>query len=253
MKTLVHILIFVWILVLRPVAASRYEMALPEIPQESADFFAVRDALREAISEFVQSDEDFQLLVFPTLAEELAAGRLSRVEISFRGGEIQGLEGLKVRRGRVVATDLSFDLEKLLLEKKLKVDKVGSMQFRVRVDEEDINSYLSSGRRNLNLDQPQLDIKEGRIQFSARVRTLFFSSRVMTEGSFELNKEKQTIDFRATQLKMNSIGVPRFALGSIVSKINPVLRLKNFSLVGLLSLNLEEIQIGDGFVEFSGS
>lgn len=254
MKRIFHILVLFCLCLLDGKAASRYEMSLPKLDPTQIDFLSIKEALREAIHEFVQADDnDLQLLLFPTPTDSLQAGILRRLEISFRYGEIQGLEGLKIRRARVVITDLSLDISKLLQEKKLDVLQVGGMQFRVRLDEDDINHYLESTRRNLNLEQPRVAIKEGRVQFSARVKTMFFSSRVMTEGSFELNKEKQTIDFKAHQLKMNSIGVPRFALGTLVSKINPVVKLRNFSLVDFLSFSLDDIQTGSGFVEFFGS
>jgi hypothetical protein len=247
-------LILIFALVFSLQAASRFDFNLPSTQGtcvvETND---VQDAFKEGLRSFLNSDDNYQILLFPTLKEDLCKGKLSRVEINFRDGSIQGLTGLNVKRGRVIVEELEMDLQRLMSNGQLDVKKVGNVNFQFKLEEEDINSYLNKEEARLKLNQPRLEIEEGKITFSARVKTLFFSSKVRTEGYFEVNKEKQTVDFKARGLRLNSMGVPRFLLGNLVSRINPVLRLDGFELAKKLHIRLDDIKLENGYVELLGS
>ncbi|MBW7877092.1 MAG: DUF2993 domain-containing protein [Candidatus Cloacimonetes bacterium] len=221
--------------------------------EPNQDLREIRTEFEKALGEYLKADDSMRVLFWPTPAEDMLQGKFSRIDIRFRGGRMQGIEDLAVRRGHVSVRDLQFDLETLRSQKKLVIKSVGDMGFRMRVEEDDLNSFLEASQRRLNLQYPKVELKDGKMFFVAKVRTLFFNSKVRTEGSFQVNREQQTVDFRASNVSLNSLPVPGFVVGNLLSRINPVLKLKKFPLVEQIQIELDEIKIQQGFIELSGS
>ncbi len=213
----------------------------------------IRTEFEKALGEYLKADDSMRVLFWPTPAQDILQGKFSRIDIRFRGGRMQGIEDLAVHRGHVSVRDLKFDVEALKSQKKLLIQSVGDMGFRMRVEEGDLNAFLEASQKRLNLQYPKVELKDGKMFFVARVRTLFFNSKVRTEGSFQVNRDFQTVDFRASNVSLNSLPVPGFVVGNLLSRINPIVKLKKFPLVEQIQIELDEIKIQQGYIELSGS
>lgn len=194
----------------------------------------------------------WKLRFYPTPSADVLKGKFSFVEVIMKESSIQGLEKLTLRRGRVMVEGVEFDIDKLMNDGKLEVKKIANIQFNIRIDEEDINKYLESNQQAINLRSPSLKLSPDKLLFSARVKNRFFSARVRTEGHFEVADNGKSVNFQAKNVSLNSLPIPGFVTGKVVSRINPVLNLERFALMEVLPVNLEKIHIGYGYVEFQG-
>ncbi len=216
-------------------------------------FREIKQAFEKGLAEYLKCPGGISVLFWPVEAKQLEAGVFPRLEIRFRDGALQGIETLNVNRGRVSVYDLKYDLARLQKENRLVIESIGDLKFRMRLSENDINHFLVNSEDRLRMTQPAIELKDGKMFFQARVRTLFFNSRVKTEGNFVVNREDQTVDFRAFNASLNSLPVPGFVLGNLLSRVNPVLKLKKFPLVELMNLELDDVEIQNGWIELSGS
>jgi hypothetical protein len=213
----------------------------------------IKNAFRKGLQEYLIAQKDVRVRFYPTRHQDIVRGKFELMEIVFRDSSIQGLENLNIRRGRLKVSNLKFDVDKLMSEGKLKVTTVGQVKFSLRLDEEDINTYLTANQKRINLGGPKIELTEDRMLFSGRIKNRFFSARVKTEGRFVVNQAKRTVDFRTNSVRLNAFKIPGFVTGSIVNRINPVLNLNRFPLMELIPVKLQNIELGDGFVEFKGA
>lgn len=226
---------------------------LQEIKKSNtSDVKTIQDAFKLGLMEYLPVGDDLRVLFFPTTRENVLKGMFSRLDIRFRKGSLQGIEKLEIKKARITVEDVQFDVDKLLASGKLEIKKMEKVKFNLRVDENSINHYLESERKRLRLSQPRVHLDKDKMFFSARVKTVFFSSRLKTEGEFVVNKEDQTVDFRTRRVSINSLKIPGFLISNLAKKVNPVLKLRRFALMDLIPLKLDEIKIHDGWVEFKG-
>lgn len=213
----------------------------------------VQEAFRRGMQEFLKSGESIKIRFFATMRDEIFSGKFRQVEIIFRDSALQGMETLNIVRGRAVFQNVKFNIVKLMLEQKLVVESIGSTKFNFRLEEEDINKYLVAEQKRINLRNPEIQLRKDSLTFSASVRNRFFSARVRTEGQFEVRPDGRAVDFKSDKVRLNSLKIPGFVTGQVVSRINPVLRLDKFPLMDLIPVKLNKIEIGDSWVEFYGS
>ena len=213
----------------------------------------VQDAFRKGMREFLKSGETIKIRFFATMRDEIFSGKFRQVEILFKDSSLQGMETLNIVRGRAVFRNVKFNIAKLMLEKKLVVQSIGSTKFNFRLKEEDINKYLVTEQKRINLRNPEIQLRKDSLTFSASVRNRFFSARVRTEGQFKVRPDGRAVDFKSNKVRLNALKIPGFVTGQVVNRINPVLRLDKFPLMDLIPVKLNKIEIGDSWVEFYGS
>ncbi len=213
----------------------------------------VQEAFRKGMQEFLKGGDSIKIRFFASSRDEIFNGHFRQVEVIFKDNMLQGMENLNIRRGRAVFRGVKFDLSQLILEKKLVVKSIKSVKFNFRLKEDDINSYLVAEQKRINLRNPKIELKNGAMIFSAKVRNRFFSARVRTEGNFEVRPDGRSVDFKANRVRLNSLKIPGFVTGQIVNRINPILKLDKFPLMGLIPVKLNKIEIGQDWVEFYGS
>jgi len=217
------------------------------------DVSKIKKAFKKGLGEYLLAQKDVRVRFFPTRRQDIINGKFNLMEIIFRDSSIQGLEQLNIHRGRLRVQDLEYDVDHLMSTGKLKVTTVGNVQFSLRLNEEDINQYLDSNQKRINLRTPRVELTRDRMLFSGRIKNRFFSARVRTEGRFVVNQEERTVDFHTNYVKLNAFKIPGFVTGSVVNRINPVLNLNKFPLMDLIPIKLKDIELGDGFVEFKGT
>lgn len=213
----------------------------------------VQDAFRKGMHEYLKTSDSLKIRFFAAMRDEIFSGNFRQVEVIFKDSALQGMESLNIFRGRALFKDVKFNLAKLMLEKKLIVESIGSTKFNFRLREEDINKYLVAEQKRINLRNPEIDLNGGIMTFSANVRNRFFSARVRTEGQFEVRPDGRSVDFKADKVRLNSLKIPAFVTGQVVNRINPVLKLDKFPLMELIPVKLDKIDIGEDWVEFYGS
>jgi len=242
-------------------AKTSLDMDLPDGPSSriSGGVFAaygskeIKQAFRKGLEEFLKVGDAVHVRFFPTMRQEILSGHFSHVQILFKNSAVQGLENLNIRRGRLLVSDVEFDVNELMNKGKLKINKIDKVQFSLRIYEKDINAYLNANQEKINLTSPSLKLSKEKMMFTARVRNRFFSARVKTEGRFEVNEKARTVDFKTNSVSLNSLRIPGFVASTIVSRINPILSLNRFPLMELIPLQLKDVEIGNGYVEFTGS
>lgn len=213
----------------------------------------VEEKFRIGMKEYLKGPEgSWRLRFYPTPSTDVLKGKFNYVEVLLKESAVQGLEDLKLRRGRVMVESVEFDIDKLMSQGKLEVKNIENIQFNIRIDEKDINEYLQSNQQQINLRSPSLKLSPEKMLFSARVKNRFFSARVRTEGHFEVAENGKSVNFQARNVSLNSLPIPGFVTGKVVSRINPVLNLEKFALMEVLPLNLDKIHLGYGYVEFRG-
>jgi hypothetical protein len=213
----------------------------------------IKQAFKKGLDEYLKVGDSVHVRFFPTTRQKILSGRFSHVQILFKNSAVQGLEMLNIRRGRLLISDVEFDVNELMNKGKLKIQKIDKVQFSMRIYEKDLNAYLMANQDKINLTSPNLKLSKEKLMFTARVRNRFFSARVKTEGRFEVNEEARTVDFKTNSVSLNSLRIPGFVASTIVSRINPILSLNRFSLMDLIPLKLKGVELGNGFVEFTGS
>ena len=221
-------------------------------PLGGHDVSEIRQAFKKGLSEYLLASDGVQIRFYPSQPEDIVLGRFGLLEISFQNSAFQGLEGLNIDRGKLRVEDLRFDVSHLMSTGKLQVRTVGKVEFVLRLNENDINEYLESNQRRINLRAPRVQLTEDRMLFSGRIRNRFFSARVRTEGKFVVNQKDRTVDFQTNNVRLNALKIPGFVTGSVVNRINPILNLNKFRLMELIPIKLQEIDLGDGYVEFKG-
>lgn len=213
----------------------------------------IRAAFLKGLREFLLADDGVRVQFHPSSHRDIAAGRFELLDIVFRDSAFQGLEGLNIDEGNLRVEDLRFDVNQLMSTGKLEVTTVGRVEFVLRLGEEDINQYLESNQKRINLRAPRVKLTRDRMLFSGRIRNRFFSAKVRTVGRFVVNEHKRTVDFQTNNVRLNALKIPGFVTGSVVNRINPILNLNKFKLMELIPIKLQEIELGDGFVEFKGA
>ncbi len=213
----------------------------------------VQEAFRKGMQEFLKGGKSIKIRFFASSREEIFSGHFRQVEVLFKDNMLQGMESLNIKRGRAVFRGVKFDISQLMLDSKLAIESIDSVKFNFRLREDDINNYLVAEQKRINLRNPKIELRNGAMVFSAKVRNRFFSARVRTEGKFKVRPDGRSVDFKANRVKLNSIKIPGFVTGQIVNRINPVLKLDKFPLMDLIPVKLNKIQIGQDWVEFYGS
>ena len=213
----------------------------------------VQEAFRKGMQEFLKGGKSIRIRFFASSREEIFSGHFRQVEVLFRDNMLQGMESLNIKRGRAVFRGVNFDISRLILDSKLIIESIDSVKFNFRLKEDDINNYLVAEQKRINLRNPKIELKNGAMVFSAKVRNRFFSARVRTEGKFKVRPDGRSVDFKASRVRLNSLKIPGFVTGQIVNRINPVLKLDKFPLMELIPVKLNKIKIGQDYVEFYGS
>lgn len=213
----------------------------------------VQQAFRKGMQEFLKGGDSIRIRFFASSRDEIFSGHFRQVEVLFRDNMLQGMESLNIKRGRAIFRGVKFNLSELILDGKLVIKSIDSVKFNFRLKEDDINNYLVAEQKRINLRNPKIELKDGAMIFSAKVRNRFFSARVRTEGNFEVRPDGRSVDFKASRVRLNSLKIPGFVTGQIVNRINPVLKLDKFPLMDLIPVKLNKIEIGQDWVEFYGS
>lgn len=213
----------------------------------------VQEAFRTGMQEFLKSGDSIKIRFYASSRDEIFGGHFRQVEVIFKDNMLQGMENLNIKRGRAVFRGVRFDLGRLIIDSKLVIKSIDSVKFNFRLKEDDINNYLVAEQKRINLRNPKIELKNGAMIFSAKVRNRFFSARVRTEGNFEVRPDGRSVDFKASRVRLNSLKIPSFVTGQVVNRINPVLKLDKFPLMDLIPVKLNKIEIGQDWVEFYGS
>ncbi len=134
-----------------------------------------------------------------------------------------------------------FDLEKI------KVEKIGDVDFVVQVREEDLNQFFKKKTKKLGLENGKVVLKKGRLHLEGVTKVLGLKTAFKVEGKFVSKKNK--VYFVPTVAIINGSRVTRRFLKKLASLINPVV---DFSKYQIPVDRVTNIQINKGVLIVEG-
>ncbi|GAB4279920.1 MAG: hypothetical protein Kow0029_24140 [Candidatus Rifleibacteriota bacterium] len=139
--------------------------------------------------------------------------------------------------------DCRLDLESLN-NGKIRFVRSKKIRLKTEVSEDDIIKVFDLFARARSLHDIKLKLKTDKARIDGWYRKGLLTVHFKIEGDVLL-KDSKKVDFACDRLTLNRIPLPRNTARAIIAKINPVFD----STKTWLNLNIEKINILDGFVE----
>jgi hypothetical protein len=153
-----------------------------------------------------------------------AAGLLEAVHVEIRGGK---LDVLPVTHARFRFQDVKLDVPLLVERGDVELAGTSPVEARVVVSEAGLNEALNRRRDHLAIDAPRVEIRDGQVRFSGRLRSRLASASFSTAGTFRLVRGG-LLHFVPSRFTVGFLRVPGIALSTIARSINPILDLSRF-------------------------
>jgi len=170
-----------------------------------------------------------------------STGRFAQVTVEFSEGR---LDALPVAKAQLTVQPAVIDLSTLFLQGNLQLVGQSMATGRFVVNQAGINEVLSLRQKNLSIEEPRVEIRDGRVHLSAHFRTMLVRGWISTAGRFEI-RERTQVFFQPQSLKVGSVQLPKGAITAIARRVNPVFDMSRLKRWRGLAFLLSSIQIED--------
>jgi len=189
----------------------------------------LRDCVRESFRSYIEQPEKILIDLAPTSRFDLLQGNFSRIRFEFTSGKF---EGILVNRTEVDIGRPVINLFELLLHDRLRFRAQGPVDFLVEISEAELNRSIFSGTKGHTLIDPHVQLRDGSIRFSAKVRYGLGTTSIRVDGSFKLVQGTQ-IHFVPSGLKVSILPIPGFVARQVFDRLNPIADLSRVSFKAL--------------------
>lgn len=199
--------------------------------------------MKKVLATYMENPDTVEMAFAPSSPFERLAGRFKRIEIALRSTKIKKL-GLDY--GFIVLEDVVIDLPRLVRDHKFRFREKGRTEFLFVVSEEALNGLLKEKGSKLKVKNARLTLDDGHLNFSGRMRVLFFNNHVSVTGRLTPRHGTQ-IHFDTRALRLDFLPIPGFVRDILERKINPVADLKDFRFnvdLGLIRATPTRLMLG---------
>lgn len=178
----------------------------------------VREHLRKVFLSYVEKPEEVKVDVAPTTKEQMVAGRFPRIVFEFRRGLF---ESILVEHLYSEFVDCELNYLELLVHDRIRLLKQGRIDYFTEIHEPDLNKAIFNSSKKMNVRNPRLELRDGSLTFSGRVKHALGSNYVRVDGTMRL-VDKTKIHFQPNGLKVGVLPLPGFVAREVFQRINPV-------------------------------
>jgi hypothetical protein len=218
----------------------------PEITARiAADPTAIQKQLDLAMRKVLLNPKSLTIQFQEKSPADTALGRFEKIWVKTDSGSV---DNLVLNKADLEFLDVHLDTTKLFREEKIDTVSVGQINMDVIIKESDMNLFLANKAAKINVDNPKVTMRPGKIEVSGSTKYSFMKVSFWATGVFSV-KDAKAIWFHSHKLRINGIGMPRAFVGNLIKRINPVLNLEKFP----FKLNLKDIRIEPGALHFTSS
>lgn len=202
----------------------------------------LKEALEQAFSSLLGNPRTLDLELEVGRRSELIGGRFRRISATFEGG---ALDKLQLRKARIEALDVSYDLVGLLSGETFMPRAVGDTRLDLEVSEQDINQAITATRRQLGVGNPRFHFHQDRLEFRGRIKLLFMKNNLRLAGALTVRDGSQ-IHFRPATVQVSGLPLPGMVVRSLSRRFNPVVDMARAPFWETFSPQLSEIGLHPG-------
>ena len=170
------------------------------------------------------------------------SGAFDQIAIDVRGGK---LDMVPLSSGKLRLKNVVIDLPRLFTDGEVVITSSGPAEAHLEVSEEGLNSVLADKAEKLKVEQPHIELRDGLVEFSGRMKTLVIKNDVVTAGRFEI-VDGAKLNYLPTRLKVGYLALPGAALAALARRFNPIVELARLKPIQGLSFQLERVTVVEG-------
>lgn len=170
------------------------------------------------------------------------SGHFERIAIEVVGGK---LDIVPLAAGRLRLRNVDIDLARLFADGEVLIAGSAPAEAHLEVTAEGLNHVLSRKARRLRVETPCIELLDGQVHFSGRMRTLLIKNDVVTSGRFEIASGAK-LNFFPSRLKVGYLPLPGAALGALARRFNPIVDLTRLKPLKGISFRLERVTVAPG-------
>lgn len=235
---------WLFIFLISPAQAEKEYVTDPEVTAIIASNPAIiHEQLIKSMKKILIDPATLTIKIHEYNLERSARGEFEKIEVFTSRGSV---DGLILDNAEIEFEDVVLNTTKLLKEDIIDPVEMKNINMEIALKETDMNTFLDKKSKSIKVQNPNVNMKPGKIELSGSTRYGLVKVRFWATGVFRIEKSKE-IWFNARRMKINHMAMPRSFIGMIVKKINPVFDLKKFP----FNLNLSEIRIDEHKMIFS--
>ena len=181
----------------------------------------LQSRIQQTLFSYLDEPENMELVIVPDSDARLLAGGLRELSISFENSYVRDL---LVRRAEVMVRNCLVDWEQMIRFNRFRFRDQGQVDLLLTVTEHDLNEMMAT-RGSRRVRNARLDFRPGHIRFSGRLRVLFFNNHVRVACNLSV-RDGDELHFTPRWMNLDFLPVPRFVVGSISRRMNPVASLE---------------------------
>ncbi len=175
--------------------------------------------LEQVMYSYVQNPREVRVEIAPTTPAQLLEGFFPRIQFEFRDGLF---DSGQVSHLVVDMRNVKLSYEELLLNDRIRFVDQGKVDYLCEVSEEQLNhAIFEQGGKKMNVKNPKIELRNGSIRFSGRVKHGLGSTNVRVDGSMKV-VDGTKIFFQPSSMKLSILPMPGFVAREIFSHLNPI-------------------------------
>lgn len=174
--------------------------------------------------------------------ESWRAGHFDEIAVRLEGGK---LDMVPVSTGTMRMTNVTIDLPRLFSDGEVVITSKAVAEAHLEVTQDGLNAVLEKKAKRLRVETPHIELADGQVQFTGRMKTLLIKNDVMTAGRFEIS-DGAKLNFFPTRLKVGYLPLPGAALSALARRFNPIVDLARLKPIRGITFQLERVTVVAG-------
>jgi hypothetical protein len=217
-------------------------VSLP-VPMERARSGPPADITRDEIEQRLGMWLDRKLRYPDTLrvrthGDGWKVGQFDRIDVEVEGGK---LDVVPLAYAKITFHGVAVDLAQLFSRGEVELSGRTPVEAHLELSEEGLNQVLARKAHRLRVDAPRIELEDGQVHFSGRMKTFVIKNDVLTSGRFTINGSG--LHYLPSALKVGYLPLPQAALNALARRFNPIVDLGRLKPLKGLAFHLDRVAI----------
>jgi len=185
--------------------------------------------------------------VTPEPGRPVASGRFQSLDVGFENGF---LDIIALRYVQIRFYEPAIDMQILETQGSVEFVQPPRTDMRLTIQEESLNRILEMKQGDLKMKEARLNLEDGQIHFTGRIKTLFLENKLKVKGNLMVTPTGE-LNFQPSALSVGVIPLPQAMIAGIARRANPLFDLGNLNKLLGIVVNLDSIDIEPGQIVIS--